>query len=145
MARWREALGVAFVVSCAGWHAAAAQADSHARPPRVTELAGSRSRPGLFTQRLLLPAGYCGPVHIHDHDLHGLVLRGRLRMGLADSSGAIEVREYPAGSFVVVPAGRRHVEGSGPETEIHLSGIGPLRTDVVERATPDRCRPRRQE
>ena len=145
MTRYRATLGLAFMASCVGWHAAAAQADSTPRPPRVTELAGSRSRPGLFTQRLLLPAGYCGPVHIHDQELHGLVLRGRLRLALADSAGGLSVREYPAGSFVVVPAGRRHVEGSGPETEIHLSGIGPLRTDVVERATPDRCRPRRQD
>jgi quercetin dioxygenase-like cupin family protein len=109
--------------------------------PVVTDLAGSRERPGLFTQRLLLPADYCGPVHTHDHDLHGLVLRGALRMGFVDSTGRVDVREYPAGSFVVVPAGRRHVEGSGTETEIHLSGIGPLRTALMDSATPERCVP----
>lgn len=107
--------------------------------PSATNLAGARDRPGLFTQRLLLPASYCGPVHIHDGDLHGLVLLGLLRMALADSSGRLVVREYPPGSFVVVPAGRRHVEGSGAETEVHLSGIGPLRTTVVDSITPGRC------
>lgn len=111
--------------------------------PVVTELAGSRQRPGLFTQRLLLPAGYCGPVHTHDQDLHGLVLRGALRMGFMDSAGRFDVREYPAGSFVAVPAGRRHVEGSGPESEIHLSGLGPLHTAVVDSAIPTRCAPNR--
>jgi quercetin dioxygenase-like cupin family protein len=123
---------------CVGAHA---QAPAQPSAPRVTPLAGSRDRPGLFTQRLILPAEFCGPVHVHDHGLHGLVLRGRLRMGLADSAGKLKIREYPPGSLVVVPAGRQHVEGSGPETEIHLSGIGPLRTEVVDSTTPRRCSP----
>ena len=109
---------------------------------RVTNLAGARDRPGLFTQRLLLPANFCGPLHIHDHDLHGLVLRGMLRMGFADSTGKVTVREYPAGSFVPVPAGRVHVEGSAVETEIHLTGIGPLVTTVVDSSKSQHCRPR---
>jgi hypothetical protein len=107
--------------------------------PRVTNLAGARDRPGLFAQRLLLPAHYCGPLHTHDRDLHGLVLRGVLRMGFADSTGKVEVRSYPAGNFVPVPAGRPHVEGSLAETEIHLSGIGPVRTTVVDSTTRQAC------
>jgi quercetin dioxygenase-like cupin family protein len=107
----------------------------------VTNLAGDRNRPGLFTQRLLLPANFCGPLHIHDHDLHGLVLRGILRMGFADSTGRVTVREYPAGSFVAVPAEKVHVEGSAVETEIHLSGIGPLVTTVVDSNRTQRCAP----
>ena len=107
--------------------------------PRQEPLAGSRARPGLFTQRLTLPARSCGPVHIHNSDLHGLVLRGTLLFGVADSTGSIQVRAYPAGSFVPVAAGERHVEGSVEETEIHLSGIGPLQTRVLEPADPARC------
>jgi hypothetical protein len=60
-------------------------------------------------------------------------------MGFEDSAGRIEVREYPAGSFVPVPAGRRHVEGSPVETEVHLSGIGPVRTTVVDSTRRNRC------
>lgn len=120
----------------------AAAAPAQARSllaPRITELAGSRSGPGLFTQRLVLPAGFCGPVHTHDHELHGLVLRGALLMAVADSTGRLDLHEYPSGSFVVVPAGRRHLEGSRVETEIHLSGIGPLRTVVADSASAGRC------
>ena len=108
---------------------------------RVTNLSGARDRPGLFTQRVLMPANFCSPVHVHNHDLHGLVLRGILWMGFPDSTGEFRVREYPPGSFVPVPAGRRHVEGSPVETEIHLSGIGPLRTTVVDSLTPRLCPP----
>jgi quercetin dioxygenase-like cupin family protein len=107
--------------------------------PRATNLAGARDRPGLFTQRLILPAGYCGPLHIHNGDVHGLVLRGALRMGFPDSTDKLVVREHPPGSLVVVPAGRRHVEGSAVETEIHLSGVGPLVTTVIEAGKPQRC------
>lgn len=111
---------------------ACAQATPPSGAPRITELAGGRDRTGLFTQRLVLPAHFCGPIHIHNQDLHGLVLRGTLRFGVVDSLGRLEVRQYPAGSFVPISAGRQHVEGSVEETEIHLSGIGPLRTTVTD-------------
>jgi quercetin dioxygenase-like cupin family protein len=137
-----RALAVSAGLLGAGPSSLSAQEAARATGPQVTNLAGARDQPGLFTQRLLLPANYCGPLHIHDRELHGLVLRGILRMGFEDSMGRLEVREYPVGSFVVVPAGRRHVEGSPVETEIHLSGIGPLRTTIVDPATPDRCTPR---
>ena len=123
----------------AGPGALSAQDTGRAAAPRVQNLAGARDRPGLFTQRLFLPAHYCGPLHTHDGDLHGLVLRGVLQMGFEDSAGRIEVREYPVGSFVPVPAGRPHVEGSPVETEIHLSGIGPVRTTVVDSTRRNRC------
>jgi hypothetical protein len=109
--------------------------------PRVTNLAGARDQPGLFTQRLLLPAGYCGPLHNHNHDLHGLVLTGILRMGLVDGTGRLDLREHPAGSFVPVPAGQVHFEGSVGVTEVHLSGIGPLVTTVVDTGGRERCSP----
>ena len=143
VAAWLRGLSFAagFVGAIPG--SASGQAPSMATAPRVTNLAGARDQSGLFTQRLVLPANFCGPIHTHDGDLHGLVLRGILRMGFADSSGSLNVREYPAGSFVVVPAGRRHVEGSAAETEIHLSGIGPLGTAVVDSITPQRCTPGR--
>ena len=131
----------AAIVACLASVPLAAQAPEEKGAPRARNLSGARDQPGLFTQRLFLPANFCGPVHIHDGDLHGLVLRGALRMGFPDSTGRLVVREYPVGSFVVVPAGRRHVEGSRVETEIHLSGIGPLGTTVVESGQPQRCAP----
>jgi quercetin dioxygenase-like cupin family protein len=133
----RLALTIALLGAGAG--ALSAQDTGRTAAPRVTNLAGARDHPGLFTQRLFLPAHYCGPLHTHDRELHGLVLRGVLQMGFEDSAGRIEVREYPAGSFVPVPAGRRHVEGSPVETEIHLSGIGPVRTTVVDSTRRNRC------
>jgi hypothetical protein len=131
------ALAAALLVATSG--ALDAQQPADAAAPRVTNLAGARDRPGLFTQRLRLPANFCGPLHIHDQDLHGLVLSGILRMGFTDSSGHLDLREYSAGSFVVVPAGQVHVEGSPVETEIHLSGIGPLVTTVVDSSRRQRC------
>ncbi len=140
---WTGIRGLCLVAALLGngpENGSAQEADS-STGPRLTNLAGSRNQPGLFTQRLVIPAHFCSPVHSHDHDLHGLVLRGVLWMGFLDSLGRLQVREYPSGSFVPVPAGRRHVEGSPEQTEIHLSGIGPLRTTVVDSATPSRCTP----
>jgi hypothetical protein len=134
-----RALGLAVTLLGAAAGELGAQESGQVTAPRVTNLAGARDQPGLFTQRLLFPANYCGPLHIHDHDLHGLVLRGILLMGFFDSAGTLEVRQYPAGSFVPVPSGRVHFEGSPVETEIHLSGIGPLITTVVDSTTTRRC------
>jgi hypothetical protein len=109
--------------------------------PRVVPLAGARERPGLFAQRLLLPPGYCSAVHTHNGQLDGLVLRGTLKLGVADSSGKLRVLEYPPGSFVPVPAGRAHVEGAraGQVTEIYVTGVGPIRTTIVDSAKASRC------
>jgi hypothetical protein len=40
-----------------------------------------------------------------------------------------------------VPAGRPHVEGSraGVETEIYVTGVGPIQTTIVDSAKPSRC------
>jgi hypothetical protein len=83
-----------------------AQEPTRNAAPRVTNLAGARDGAGLFTQRLLLPANFRSPVHSHNYDLHGLVLRGILWMGFPDSTGELHVREYGPGSFVPVPAGQ---------------------------------------
>jgi hypothetical protein len=112
-----------------------------ASAPRVIPLAGARDRPGLFAQRLILPAGYCSALHTHNRELHGLVMRGSLRLGIADSTGRMTVREYSEGSFIPVPAARTHVEGSaaGKETEIYVTGVGPIQTSIVDSAKADRC------
>jgi quercetin dioxygenase-like cupin family protein len=143
LSTWLRGLGMAAALLGSSQESVGGQASGGSAAPRITNLAGARDQPGLFTQRLVLPANFCGPVHTHDRDLHGLVLRGVLRMGFADSTGRLDVREYSAGSFVVVPAGRRHLEGSAVETEIHLSGIGPLATRLVDSITPQRCTPGR--
>jgi hypothetical protein len=112
-----------------------------ASAPRVVPLAGSRDRPGLFAQRLILPPGYCSAIHTHNGELHGLVMRGTLRLGIADSSGKLNLLEYPEGSFVPVPARRAHVEGAraGQETEIYVTGVGPIRTTIVDSTKASRC------
>jgi hypothetical protein len=68
-------------------------------------------------------------------------MRGTLRLGIADSSGKLNVLEYPVGSFVPVPARRAHVEGAraGQETEIYVTGVGPIRTTIVDSTKGSRC------
>lgn len=109
--------------------------------PHIVPLAGARDQSGLFAQRLILPPSYCSPLHTHNGELHGLVVRGTLRLGIADSSGKLTVSDYSEGSFIPVPADRAHVEGSraGQETEIYVTGIGPIQTTIVDSVKPSRC------
>jgi ketosteroid isomerase-like protein len=69
------------------------------------------------------------------------VLRGTLLRGIADSSSRPVVREYTAGDFIPIPAGRLHVEGASDEAEVYVTGIGPVQTVVRDSASPDACQP----
>jgi quercetin dioxygenase-like cupin family protein len=54
--------------------------------------------------------GYMTPPHRHDHmDETFYVLDGTLRVTMEDST-----MDHPQGSFVIVPRGTIHVQGSGP-------------------------------
>jgi proline iminopeptidase len=110
--------------------------------PLVVTLAGGRDKPGLFAQRVTFATGSCGPLHTHDRELHGLVLRGTLLLGVADSgSGRPVVREYTTGDFIPIPAGRLHVEGASDEAEVYVTGVGPVRTTMRDSASRGSCTP----
>ncbi|HZQ62853.1 MAG TPA: cupin domain-containing protein [Casimicrobiaceae bacterium] len=73
-------------------------------PPgaKVAVLHGNPSESGLYVMRLLIPAGYKIPLHLHSHDQRITVISGALFVG--DTWEPKYAREVKAGGFLIHPA-----------------------------------------
>lgn len=98
---------------------------------RSATLAGDR-RPGtLFTYAFAIPPGWWDRPHSHPAAAHLVVVRGELRLGFGNALAPEAARRYPAGSFLLVPAGAVHVDGAEEETVIIGTAVGPWSTDYA--------------
>jgi quercetin dioxygenase-like cupin family protein len=68
------------------------------------------------------------PPHWHSFDEPITVLSGTWVMGLGERFDLAAAREFPAGSFLVVPKGVPHFAWCEGETTVQGHGIGPLDT-----------------
>ena len=57
---------------------------------------------------------------------------GALRMGFGDTLNKAAAKDYPAGSYVLVPAGAVHYNGAEQETVIYGLAVGPWSTNYVD-------------
>ncbi len=89
----------------------------------------------LFSQRALFPAGYKGAPHTHPVDLHVVVIRGESRLGFSVDAND-EPKVVKPGDYTLIPANTVHYEQFDVETEIHLYGIGPIKTVPVTQPKP---------
>ncbi len=98
---------------------------------KAAVLDGDPAAPGLFTMRLLVPAGYRVPPHSHPAQEHVTVLSGELMMGLGETWDETKGHTMPAGTLGIMPAGVRHFAWTKAETVIQLHGIGPWGINYV--------------
>lgn len=61
----------------------------------------------------------------------GSVARGALKLGYGDRIEMSNATAFPAGSFLLVPAGARHFDGADVDTIIIGTAIGRWSTDYV--------------
>lgn len=102
---------------------------------RFALLEGTRDTPGTgFSYAFFIPAGVWDGPHSHAATARVFVARGTLRLGygaVADKSAA---RAYPAGSYLLVPAGAVHFDGAAEDTIIIGTAVGPWSTDYLDKA-----------
>lgn len=99
---------------------------------RYALLEGSREGPGQpFSYAFFIPGGFWDPPHWHTGDARVFVARGTLWLGYGEVMDRARAKAYPAGSYVLVPAGMRHFDGSDEDTLILGVGLGPWRTHYV--------------
>ncbi len=79
----------------------------------------------LFTMRLKLPANYKVMPHSHPADEHVTVISGAFSMGMGDKLDPAQMKEFPAGSFLVMPVGHHHFGATKVETVVQVHGVGP--------------------
>lgn len=96
-------------------------------PPgaQIAVVDGDPGKPGIFTMRLRMPAGYTIPPHFHPTDEHVTVLEGTFKVGMGDTYDASKLTALPAGTFGMLPTGMHHYAHTDDGATIQLHGVGP--------------------
>jgi hypothetical protein len=96
-------------------------------------LEGVRDKAGAaFSYAFFIPAGFFDPCHWHSADARVFVARGRLQLAYGEVMDFSRLKTFSAGSFLLVPAGARHFDGSDVDTLIFGTAIGPWTTHYVD-------------
>lgn len=94
---------------------------------------GVRDKMGVsFTYAFFIPGGTWDGPHSHSADARVFVARGALQLGHGERMDTDKTRAYPAGSYVLVPAGAVHIDGSDQDTLIYGVAVGPWSTTYVD-------------
>jgi quercetin dioxygenase-like cupin family protein len=97
-------------------------------------LSGPLDKPVLYTQRVHLKAGGLVPPHTHPDTRYTTVLSGTLYVCTSDNVSAETAKAFPAGSFVIMPAGVVHCSwAKDGEVTYQESGVGPTATNMVKK------------
>ena len=120
---------------------AAAEMQWKAGPPtlpsgaQIVVLDGDPTKPGPFTIRLKIPAGYQIPPHTHPAAAERItVISGAVRLGIGEKFDASGGRELQAGGFAVVPAGVPHCASASSDAILQIHSEGPFERKFVDPA-----------
>jgi quercetin dioxygenase-like cupin family protein len=110
-------------------------------PPYYTDgrqraqMLGDSSKGGAWVDRVKIPAGARVLAHTHPHDEVVTVIDGAWFLGEGEKFDAAKLKRYPAGSFIVIPAGVPHFVAAKEGTVIvQLSVTGKkFGTDYLEK------------
>src|SRR5215475_11910678 len=108
-------------------------------PPYYTDgrqrahLLGDSNQGGAWIDRAKIPAGKRVLAHTHPQDEPVTVIEGTWYLGEGTKFNSAKLKAYPAGSFILIPAGVPHfVAATEGDVIIQLSGTGKFQTDYVE-------------
>jgi quercetin dioxygenase-like cupin family protein len=98
------------------------------------QLLGDSSRGGAWVDRVKIPGGGRVLAHTHPNDEVVTVIEGTWYVGEGERFDQAKLKGYPAGSFIVIPAGVPHFLAAkdGPVI-VQLSGTGKFATDYLEK------------
>ena len=97
-------------------------------------LFGDSSQGGAWVDRVRIPAAMRVLAHTHPQDELVTVIEGTWYVGEGERFDAAKLQGYPAGSFIVIPAGTPHfVATNNGAVVIQLSGTEKFRTDYLEK------------
>jgi quercetin dioxygenase-like cupin family protein len=109
-------------------------------PPYYTDgrqraqLYGDSNQGGPWIDRVKIPAGKYVAAHTHPQDELVTVIEGTWYVGVGNKYDPAKLKGYPAGSFVLIPAGLPHfVAAKESAVIVQLSGGEKFRTEYVEK------------
>ena len=121
---------VAFTPSQVRWFTPSYYTDGRER----AQLLGDSSRGDVWVDRVKMPAGKRVLPHTHPQDELVTVIEGNWYLGEGTKFNPTNLKGYPAGSFIVIPAGVPHfVTAKEGEVIVQLNGNGKFHTDYVEK------------
>jgi len=121
---------VAFTPAQVRWFTPSYYTDGRER----AQLLGDSSQGGAWIDRIKIPAGKRVPAHTHPQDEPVTVIEGTWYLGEGTKFDPTKLKGYPAGSFIVIPAGVPHfVSTQDGSVIVQLSGNGKFHTDYVEK------------
>ncbi|HXU40049.1 MAG TPA: cupin domain-containing protein [Blastocatellia bacterium] len=98
------------------------------------QLFGDSSKGGAWVDRVKIPGGKRVLAHTHPQDELVTVIEGTWYLGTGERFDSAKLKGYPAGSFIVIPAGVPHfVAAKDGGVIVQLSGSEVFRTDYLER------------
>jgi quercetin dioxygenase-like cupin family protein len=98
------------------------------------QLVGDSSKGGTWIDRVKIPGGGRVLAHTHPQEELVTVIEGTWYLGEGAKFDSATLKGYPAGSFIVIPAGVPHFVAAKEGTVVvQLSGIGKFQTDYLEK------------
>ena len=88
-------------------------------------LVGNPDKTGTAIVRVKMPDGYTNKPHYHVHDEYITVISGTVLFGTGDAVNEANAKAFPAGSFIMVPAGVHHWSMAKGETIEQVGGEAP--------------------
>ncbi len=102
-------------------------------------LAGEPGSPGMYAERVRMPAGLRLAPHSHLDQVRMItVLSGTLYFAFGEVFDESKLRPLPAGTFFVEPKGLAHFAMTKDEVILQLDAIGPTGTVYVEATKGER-------
>jgi len=98
------------------------------------QLFGDSSQGGAWIDRVKIPAGARVLAHTHPQDELVTVMEGVWYLGEGAKFDSANLKGYPAGSFIVIPAGIPHFGAANDGTVVvQLSGTEKFQTNYLEK------------
>ena len=89
------------------------------------QLFGDSGHGGAWIDRVKIPAGARALAHTHPQDELVTVIEGTWYLGKGTKFDSAKLTGYPAGSFIIIPAGIPHFVAAKEGTVVvQLSGMG---------------------
>jgi len=98
------------------------------------QLFGDSNKGGAWTDRVKIPPGRRALAHTHPQDELVTVIEGTWYLGAGERFDPAKLKGYPAGSFIVIPAGVPHfVAAKDGAVIVQVSGTEKFGTDYLEK------------
>ena len=98
------------------------------------QLFGDSTQGGAWVDRVKIPGGMRVLAHTHPQDEQVTVIEGTWYLGTGERFDSAKLKGYPAGSFIVIPAGVPHfLAAKEGAVVVQLNGTQKFRSDYLEK------------